>query len=58
VSYYSDIDTCCETAKKNAFAIHSITDVVCVSHVAIVFATKCMKLGKIVSKTKKEKIVE
>jgi hypothetical protein len=31
--------------------------VVCVSHVVIVFATKCMKLGKIVSKTKRRKLL-
>jgi hypothetical protein len=47
-----------QTAKKNAYAIHFTTDAVCVNLVVIVFATRCMKLGKTVSLTKKEKSVE
>jgi hypothetical protein len=47
-----------KTVKKTAFVMNYITGVVCVSLVATVCVMKCMKLGKIVSLTKKEKIVE
>jgi hypothetical protein len=47
-----------KTVKKTAFVMNYITDAVFVSLVAIVCVMRCMKLGKIVSLTKKEKIVE
>jgi hypothetical protein len=47
-----------KTVKKIACVMNYITDVVYVSLDATAYVMKCMKLGKIVSLTKKEKIVE